>query len=327
MRVIFMGTPEFAVATLDRIIAEGHDVAAVVTTPDKPAGRGQQLKCSDVKQYALEHHLPVLQPVRLRDEAFVAQLRALQADVFVVVAFRMLPTEVYTLPPKGTFNVHASLLPQYRGAAPIQWAIINGEKKSGVTTFFLDEHTDTGAIIRQAEVEITAEDTGGTLHDKLMEAGADIAVQTLRDIETGNVHPMPQPSTAELKSAPKIFKDDMLLHWDDTAENIYNKIRGLSPYPGAFTRLHTLGNAGSSNGHEKDAAREVILKVFKASVSDSKSTSKPGTMRVENSKKLIISTKNSEISLEIVQIEGKKRMNIEDFLAGFRKDNYTNTLS
>ena len=322
-----MGTPEFAVATLDRIIAEGHDVAAVVTTPDKPAGRGQQLKCSDVKQYALEHHLPVLQPVRLRDEAFVAQLRALQADVFVVVAFRMLPTEVYTLPPKGTFNVHASLLPQYRGAAPIQWAIINGEKKSGVTTFFLDEHTDTGAIIRQAEVEITAEDTGGTLHDKLMEAGADIAVQTLRDIETGNVHPMPQPSTAELKSAPKIFKDDMLLHWDDTAENIYNKIRGLSPYPGAFTRLHTLGNAGSSNGHEKDAAREVILKVFKASVSDSKSTSKPGTMRVENSKKLIISTKNSEISLEIVQIEGKKRMNIEDFLAGFRKDNYTNTLS
>ena len=327
MRVVFMGTPEFAVATLDRIISEGHDVAAVVTTPDKPAGRGQQLKCSDVKQYALEHHLPVLQPVRLRDDEFVAQLRALQADVFVVVAFRMLPTEVYTLPPKGTFNVHASLLPQYRGAAPIQWAIINGEKKSGVTTFFLDEHTDTGAIIRQTEVEITTDDTGGTLHDKLMEAGADIAVQTLRDIEAGNIHPVPQPSATELKPAPKIFKDDMLLHWDDTAENLYNKIRGLSPYPGAFTRLHTLGDADTSSAREKNTTREVILKVFKASVSDSKSMSKPGTMRVENSKKLMISTKNSEISLEIVQIEGKKRMNIEDFLAGFRKDNYTNILS
>lgn len=327
MRVVFMGTPEFAVATLDRIIAEGHDVAAVVTTPDKPAGRGQQLKCSDVKQYALEHHLPVLQPARLRDEDFVARLRDLQADVFVVVAFRMLPTEVYTLPPKGTFNVHASLLPQYRGAAPIQWAIINGEKTSGVTTFFLDEHTDTGAIIRQAEVEITTDDTGGTLHDKLMEAGADIAVRTLRDIEAGDLHPVPQPSATELKPAPKIFKDDMLLHWDDTAENLYNRIRGLSPYPGAYTRLHTLGDAGTSSAHEKNPAREVILKVFKASICDTQSTSKPGTMRVENSKKLIVSTKNREISLEIVQIEGKKRMNIEDFLAGFRKNNYTNTLS
>ena len=326
MRVVFMGTPEFAVATLDRIIAEGHDVAAVVTTPDKPAGRGQKLKFSDVKQYALEHHLPVLQPDRLRDETFVDQLRALQADVFVVVAFRMLPKAVYTIPPKGTFNVHASLLPQYRGAAPIQWAIINGEKKTGVTTFFLDEHTDTGAIIRQTEVEITTDDTGGTLHDKLMEAGADIAAQTLRDIETGDLHPVPQPSVLELKPAPKIFKEDMLLHWDDTAEHLYNKIRGLSPYPGAFTRLHPIGETDTSSGHENNSAREVILKVFKASISDTQSASKPGTMRVENSKKLIISTKNSEISLENVQIEGKKRMNIEDFLAGFRKENYTNAL-
>ena len=315
-----MGTPEFAVTILDRIQQAGHYVVGVVTTPDKPAGRGQKLKFSDVKQYALDHSLPLMQPERLRDEQFIAQLQELNADVFVVVAFRMLPKAVYTIPPKGTFNVHASLLPQYRGAAPIQWAILNGEKKTGVTTFFLDEHTDTGAIIRQSEVEITPTDTGGTLHDKLMKAGADIAVQTLHDIASGTVQTLPQPDIADLKPAPKIFKEDMLIHWDDTAENIYNKIRGLSPYPTAFTRIL------AKPGAEGEAQKTFSIKVYKASVTDIPSASKPGTVTIENNKKMLVSTKNREISIEILQFEGKKQMNIVDFLAGFRKNNYTEIL-
>ena len=320
MRVVFMGTPEFAVTILDRIQQAGHDVVGVVTTPDKPAGRGQKMKFSDVKQYALDHSLPLMQPERLRDEQFIAQLQALNADIFVVVAFRMLPKAVYTIPPKGTFNVHASLLPQYRGAAPIQWAILNGEKKTGVTTFFLDEHTDTGAIIRQSEVEITPTDTGGTLHDKLMEAGAEIAVRTLDDIASGTVQTLPQPDTADLKPAPKIFKEDMLIDWNDTAENIYNKIRGLSPYPTAYTRILAKPAA------EGEAQKTFSIKVYKASVTDIPSTSEPGTITLENNKKMLISTKNREISIENLQFEGKKRMNTADFLAGFRRDNYTEIL-
>lgn len=320
MRVVFMGTPEFAVSILDRIIHEGHDVAAVVTTPDKPAGRGQHLKCSDVKLYALEHSLPVLQPERMKDETFVAHLKELQADVFVVVAFRMLPQVVYSIPPKGTFNVHASLLPQYRGAAPIQWAIMNGEEKSGVTTFFLDEHTDTGEIIRQSEVEITKTDTGGTLHDKLMYAGAEIAIRTLSDIESGSLKTTPQNHNGKLKTAPKIFKEDMLINWNDTAENIYNKIRGLSPYPTAFSRIYPLDGNGQHS--EKFAG----IKIFQASITTVQSSLNPGSIRIESNKKMMISTQNFDISIENLQFEGKKRMAIEDFLSGFRNSNYTDYL-
>ena len=320
MRVVFMGTPEFAVATLDRILQAGHDVVGVVTTPDKPAGRGQHLKFSDVKHYALGHGLALMQPEQLRDEQFIAQLQALKADVFVVVAFRMLPKEVYSIPKKGTFNVHASLLPQYRGAAPIQWAILNGEQKTGVTTFFLDEHTDTGAIIRQSEVLISPTDTGGTLHDKLMEAGASIAVQTLNDIENGTVRAVPQTGTTDLKPAPKLFKDDMLIRWDDTAEHIHDKIRGLSPYPTAFTRIQSKPTTGD------EPQKTFNIKIYQASVTDLPSTSAPGTITIENNKKMLISSKNREISIEILQFEGKKQMNIVDFLAGFRKNNYTELL-
>lgn len=315
MRIVFMGTPEFAVTVLDNILAEGHEVACVVTTPDKPAGRGRQMHASDVKNYALEHNLPLLQPENLKDETFADQLRQLEADVFVVVAFRILPKSVFTIPPKGTFNVHASLLPQYRGAAPIQWAILNGETVTGVTTFFLDEHTDTGRIIRQQEVPITRDDNGGTLHDKLMFAGAALACQTLRDIADGSVTSVAQPTAESLKPAPKIFKDDMLIHWDDEAENIFNKIRGLSPYPTAFTRLTSIENG-----------RTMTLKVYKCSLSNLKSTEKPGKITVENEQKLRISTKNFDIYLENLQLEGKKRMNVEDFLKGFRKNNYTDYL-
>jgi len=308
-----MGTPEFAVTILDRIIQEGHEVAGVVTTPDKPAGRGQRMHISDVKKYALEHNLFLMQPEKMKDETFVAQLQSLNADVFVVVAFRMLPKVVYSMPPKGTFNVHASLLPQYRGAAPIQWAVINGETKTGVTTFLLDEHTDTGAILRQSAVEITREDTAGTLHDKLMYAGADIAVETLRDLESGNYTPLPQAEIAELKPAPKIFKEDMLIHWDDSAENIYNKIRGLSPYPAAFSRIQFNGNT----------PRTLSLKILGCEITHTPSTQKPGSMTIVNDKQLLISTKTSDISVKTLQIEGKKPMDVKNFLLGFRYKDYT----
>ncbi len=313
MRVVFMGTPEFAVTILDRIIQEGHEVAGVVTTPDKPAGRGQRMHLSDVKKYALEHNLFLMQPEKMKDETFVAQLQSLNADVFVVVAFRMLPKVVYSMPPKGTFNVHASLLPQYRGAAPIQWAVINGETKTGVTTFLLDEHTDTGAILRQSAVEITREDTAGTLHDKLMYAGADIAVETLRDLESGNYTPLPQAEIAELKPAPKIFKEDMLIRWDDTAENIYNKIRGLSPYPAAFSRIQFNGNT----------PRTLSLKILGCEITPNPSTQKPGFMTIVNDKQLLISTKTSDISVKTLQLEGKKPMDVKNFLLGFRHSDYT----
>lgn len=317
MKVVFMGTPEFAVTILDSIIKAGHEVVGVVTTPDKPAGRGQHLKCSDVKNYAVEHQLPIFQPAKLKDENFVAQLQALQADVFVVVAFRMLPHCVYSIPPKGTFNVHASLLPQYRGAAPIQWAIINGEKTSGVTTFLLDEHTDTGAILRQQAVDILPTDNAGQLHDKLMIAGAQIAIDTLEDLEHDTAKPQAQIQNAILKPAPKIFKEDMLIHWDDTAENIYNKIRGLSPYPAAFSRVKYI-----DNNEEKD----LFLKIYEVALEKREIPSNPGAFRIINDKKMLISTKTDDISIKILQLEGKKKMEITDFLKGFRKDNYTNFL-
>lgn len=319
LRVCFMGTPEFAVATLDAVRKAGHEVVCVVTTPDKPAGRGQQMRCSDVKQYAVEHQLPLLQPEKLKEESFVETLRGYHADVFVVVAFRMLPKCVYSMPPLGTFNVHASLLPQYRGAAPIQRAIMNGETKSGVSTFLLDEHTDTGELLLQREVEITHEDNAGTLHDKLMVAGAEIAVETLRQLAAGETHPMPQPAADVLKPAPKIFKEDMLIRWDDTAEHIYNHVRGLSPYPAAFTHI------GFRTSPEQQW-KPCVLKIFEVEIANRKSTRKPGTILFDNGKKLLVSTQNCDIFVKILQIEGKKRMKTEDFLSGFRKDNYTDYL-
>ena len=319
LRVCFMGTPEFAVATLDAIRQAGHEVVCVVTTPDKPAGRGQQMHCSDVKRYALEHQLPVLQPEKLKDDSFVEDLRDYRADVFVVVAFRMLPRCVYAMPMLGTFNVHASLLPQYRGAAPIQRAIMNGETKTGVTTFLLDEHTDTGAMLLQKEVEITREDNAGTLHDKLMAAGAEIAVETLRQLAEGEARPMPQPEVESLKPAPKIFKEDMHIRWDDSAENIYNHVRGLSPYPAAFALI------GFRN-KEDDARKDCVLKIFEIEITDRPSRQKPGKITLDTDKKMFVATKNFDISVKILQMEGKKRMKTDDFLSGFRFNNYTDYL-
>lgn len=319
LRVVFMGTPEFAVATLDAIRKAGHDVVCVVTTPDKPAGRGQHLRSSDVKNYAVAHNLPVLQPEKLKDEAFVESLRDYYADVFVVVAFRMLPKCVYGMPPLGTFNVHASLLPQYRGAAPIQRAVMNGETKTGVTTFLLDEHTDTGSILLQKEVEITHKDNAGTLHDKLMVAGAEIAVETLQQLADNTITPTPQNMTETLKPAPKIFKEDMLIRWDDTAENIYNHVRGLAPYPAAFTRI------GLKN-QNNDSVKPCMLKIFEVEITDRRSTLEPGKISLNFDKKMTVSTKNYDISVIFLQLEGKTKMKTEDFLAGFRFENYTDYL-
>lgn len=316
LRVIFMGTPEFAVATLDAIRKAGHEVVAVVTTPDKPAGRGQHLRSSDVKNYAVAHQLPVLQPEKLKDEAFVEDLRDYYADVFVVVAFRMLPKCVYQMPLLGTFNVHASLLPQYRGAAPIQRAIMNGETMTGVTTFLLDEHTDTGSILLQKKVEITKEDNAGTLHDKLMAAGAEIAVETLQQLADNTAQPIPQQMYENLKPAPKLFKEDMLIHWDDTAENIYNHVRGLSPYPAAFTFI-------GIKDPKTDSVKPCMLKIYEIEITERKSTQNPGKIRFDFDKKMIISTQNYDISVKFLQLEGKSKMKIEDFLMGFRQENYT----
>ncbi len=317
LRTVFMGTPEFAVATLDAILRAGHEVAAVVTTPDRPAGRGRQMRCSAVKNYALVHDLPLLQPEKLKEESFLTALRDCNADVFVVVAFRMLPQCVYAMPPMGSFNVHASLLPQYRGAAPIQRAIMNGETKTGVSTFLLDEHTDTGAILLQREVNIAREDNAGTLHDKLMVVGAEAAVETLRLIAAGEAVPIPQPKVETLIPAPKIFKEDMLIHWDNQAEVIYNHVRGLSPYPAAYTRIGLLQPDGMM-------PKPLGLKIYDVEITDQLSRRKPGEFAISSDGKITISTKNFDISVKMLQIEGKKCMQTKEFLAGFRPDNYTN---
>src|SRR5690606_27214075 len=237
MRIIFMGTPEFAVTSLAALLDAGNDIVAVVTAPDKPAGRGRKLHQSAVKEYALTMGLPVLQPEKLRNPNFLAELRALQADLQVVVAFRMLPEVVWDMPPHGTVNLHASLLPHYRGAAPINHAIINGESKSGVTTFLLQHEIDTGHMLFQEEVGIDENDDAGVLHDKLMNKGAELLVKTIQAISENNTNPIPQNSVkpAEvLQTAPKIFKEDCKINWEDNTDKIYNLIRGLSPYPAAF---------------------------------------------------------------------------------------------
>src|ERR1700761_7727596 len=241
MRIVFMGTPEFAVASLDELIQSGSDIVGVITAPDKPAGRGQKVSESAVKQYAVTHGLKILQPEKLKNEEFLKELRALNADLQVVVAFRMLPEVVWNMPPKGTINLHASLLPQYRGAAPINWVLINGEKESGVTTFFLKHEIDTGNLLFTEKITLTGHETAGELHDRLMSKGAGLLVKTVKAIESGRYSENPQTELmagVELKHAPKIFKENCIIDWNNTTETIYNLIRGLSPIPTAYTQLN-----------------------------------------------------------------------------------------
>lgn len=296
-----MGTPDFAVASLDALVQANFEIVAAVTAPDKPAGRGQKLNESAIKKYALEKGIPVLQPEKLKNPEFIEELRSYQADLQVVVAFRMLPVVVWSMPARGTINLHGSLLPQYRGAAPINHAIINGEKESGVTTFFLKEEIDTGNIIMSDSVAIAADETAGDLHDKLMVVGAKLLVKTVRAIEAGEVKEQPQPQKADLKHAPKIFKEDCKINWNNQAQTIYNLIRGLSPYPTAFTLL-----------------KDKTLKVFKAEIEDKTPDITAGDFLTDGKTYLKFAAKDGFIKLLDIQYEGKKRMLIEDFLRGMR---------
>lgn len=312
-----MGTPEFACAGLEAIIASDFaEVAAVVTVPDKPAGRGQQLRFSEVKKMALAYQLPILQPEKLKDEQFIEQLKQYNADVFVVVAFRILPEEVYSLPSKGSFNLHASLLPDYRGAAPIQRAVMNGETKTGVTTFFLNPQVDCGDIIEQVEVDIRPDENTGELYDHLMHVGADLIIKTLKSIDEGTVVCQKQKVEADrvIKPAPKILKEDMLIQWNRSAQEIYNQIRGLSPYPGAFCRIRN---------HE---GKEFIIKCFEAEIGEKNSSLPPGSWEINAEGDFAVCTKDFQIILKIIQFEGKKRLPVSEFIRGWRSENYTNNL-
>ena len=301
MKIVFMGTPDFAVASLDALVQANFDIVAVVTAPDKPAGRGQKLNESAVKKYAIEKSIPVLQPEKLKNPEFLEALKSYQADLQVVVAFRMLPEVVWNMPSKGTINLHGSLLPQYRGAAPINHAIINGEKESGVTTFFLTHEIDTGDIILSDRTPIGDDETAGELHDKLMVIGANLLVKTVTAIAEGNVSEQPQPKSDELKHAPKIFKEDCKIDWNNSTIKIHNLIRGLSPYPTAFTLLN-----------------DKTLKIFKAEPEHTEPAIAAGGFLTDNKTYLKFATKDGFIKLLDIQFEGKKRMLIADFLRGMR---------
>jgi len=310
--IVFMGTPEFAVASLDAILQAGYPIVGVITAPDKPAGRGMQLTSSAVKKYALEKGLHILQPEKLKNPDFLAELKALQADLQIVVAFRMLPELVWNMPPMGTINLHGSLLPQYRGAAPINWAVINGERQTGVTTFKLQHDIDTGNILLQDSFPIAEKDTAGDVHDRMKEIGARLLVRTIEGLAAGTLEGKPQQQFLDsldapdanhspLKHAPKIFTDTCRIDWTQPTDSIYNLIRGLSPFPTAFTTL---------DGK--------LLKIFHAEKEHTKPSIAPGTAQTDNKTYLRFATADGYIRVTEIQLEGKKKMKIEEFLKGWR---------
>jgi methionyl-tRNA formyltransferase len=301
MRIVYMGTPDFAVPSLQLLLERNHSIVSVVTAPDKPRGRGQEVSFTPVKKFALERGLPLLQPENLSDPAFIATLRELDPDLIVVVAFRILPKIVYQIPRLGAFNLHASLLPRLRGAAPINWAIINGEKETGVTTFFLQDKVDTGSILLQARVKIGPDTTAGELHDLLASVGGEIVLQTVHLIELGKMNPRQQDNSLATP-APKIFKEDCKINWNSPASVVHNFIRGLSPHPCGWT-LH--------NGK--------VLRIYRTQVvpSESSATKEPGTIVEAGKRTLRVATAQNTISVLEIQQEGKKRMGVEEFLRGY----------
>jgi len=303
LRIVFMGTPDFAVASLDILVQHGYNIVGVITAPDKPAGRGLQVQESAVKKYAVSKGLLVLQPEKLKNPEFLAELKALKADLQVVVAFRMLPEAVWNMPPMGTINVHASLLPNYRGAAPINWAIINGEKASGVTTFKLQHAIDTGDILFSESVNIGDDETAGELHDKLMQTGAGLLLKTVQAIAQNQVQEIPQAHLpeADVKHAPKIFKENCQINWQQPLDNIYNLVRGLSPYPTAWTLL-----------------KGKTLKIFKAVKEHTTPKVAPGEISTDHKTYLKLAATDGYLVLQEIQLEGKKKMDIEAFLRGYR---------
>lgn len=303
LRIVFMGTPEFAVASLDALVGGGYNVVGVVTMPDKPAGRGYKMQFSAVKEYALAHNLPLLQPEKLKNEEFLDALRALHADLQIVVAFRMLPEVVWAMPPLGTFNLHGSLLPQYRGAAPINWAIINGEQETGVTTFFLQQEIDTGDLILQKRTPITDGDNAGTIHDRLMSIGAAAVVETVDCIIAGNAPKTPQPQGVTLKSAPKIFKETCRVDWKQSCHQIFNFVRGLSPYPAAWSVLHT-------------DDKTIDIKLFEVTREPAAHTLQAGQVVCDGKNFLKVAVADGFVKIESLQPAGKKRMSAADWLRG-----------
>lgn len=301
LRIVFFGTPDFALASLEALIAARYNVVAVVTAPDKPAGRGLKVQETAVKVGAVKRGIPVLQPSKLKAPDFLEKLTSFQADVQVVVAFRMLPEVVWNMPPLGTINVHASLLPQYRGAAPINWAIINGESETGVTTFRLQHEIDTGNILLQDSAAILPDDDAGTLHDRLMAKGADLLVKTIEGLSSASIIPQAQSELGHLHHAPKIFKADLEINWQQTAQQVLNFIRGMAPYPTAYTPL-----------------RGKQLKVFKAHIEAAPEVAAPATMKTDEKSYLRFAAVDAWIAIDELQLEGKKRMPVAEFLRGFR---------
>ena len=300
MNIIFMGTPQFAVPSLNILLNSHHKISAVVTVPDKPKGRGQHMAQSDVKKFAAEAGLKILQPESLKDPEFIDELKSLSPDLIVVVAFRILPKNIFKLPKFGSINLHASLLPKYRGAAPINWAVINGERETGVTTFFLQEKVDTGSVIMQKSIDILTDDTAGTVHDKLMSIGANVVFDTVDRIEnTNGAPPVFKQNNGEATPAPKIFKDDCRIDFDQSVDKVYDFIRGLSPYPGAFTEY-----------------QGKIIKIFSSAKSHWDSLKGPGRFFVKEGK-LYVSTLNEFLEITELQMEGKKRMSSAEFLNGY----------
>ena len=303
LRIVFMGTPDFAVATLKALVDNEYTVVGVITAPDKPAGRGRKLNESAVKKYALTNGLKVLQPTNLKNEEFLAELKELNANLQVVVAFRMLPKVVWDMPKHGTFNLHASLLPDYRGAAPIHWAIINGESTTGVTTFFIDEKIDTGAIIMQEKVSIAADETVGDLHDRLMNIGSALVVKTVELIATNNITTTIQPKTGGLKTAYKLNKDNCKINWDEDLDQIYNKIRGLNPFPSAWSYM--------VNGKEK-----LSVKLFGVAKEREAHSLEIGTIKTSKNK-LRVAVRDGYIIINEIQLPGKRKMDVKSLLNGY----------
>ena len=311
LRVVYMGTPDFAVEPLKKLVEGGYNIVGVITMPDKPIGRHQtELSESPVKKYAVEHNIKVLQPAKLKDESFIEELKALQADLQIVVAFRVLPEVVWAMPRLGTFNLHAALLPQYRGAAPINWAIINGDKQTGITTFFLDHDIDTGKVIQRVPVPILDTDNAEDVHDKLMYLGADLVIKTVDDIINDNVHPIPQTelvSNEPLRPAPKIYKDTCHIDWNMGVKSVYDFIRGLSPYPAAWTEL-AYNNKTS------------VLKIYASSKEFCTVSEAPGSVVTDGKTFLKVAQHDGYQLLQTIQLAGKKRMDIKDFLRGFHAE-------
>ncbi len=309
LKIIFMGTPEIAAYALKTLIEADYNVVAVVTTPDKPAGRGRKLHQSAVKKYAVEQNLKLLQPEKLKNEEFVAEMRALEADLQIVLAFRMLPEVIWKMPKLGTFNLHTSLLPQYRGAAPINWAVINGEKTTGVTTFFIDKEIDTGNIILQKEIEISNTDSAGDLHDKMQEIGAELIKNTIEIVAKGNLETKSQESfvekIGELKPAPKIFKQDCKIDWSKDVKTIYNFIRGLSPYPGAWTVMTN-----------SETGKEMTVKIFETEIINKEHTEELKTI-ITDKHNIYIALNNAFLKIKVLQLEGKKRLESSQLLNGY----------